>query len=266
MRRYHDAARRRLAEYRPPGQDVDWDAIWEKRDPAAEARYPGARRIAQLTRRHLPPGARVVDGGCGIGDKVQALDWAGFEAWGVDLAVKTLGRVHGGHPRLRLVAADVLAMPFPDGFFHGYWSLGVIEHFEHGFEAVLNETARVLAPDGCLFLSVPVMSPLRRARAGRGAYPALAARADDGLVFWQYLLAPEEMEAEFGRRGFRLLEVQPQGGFYGVKDELGPLTPLLDRVERAHRTAPARLAIRTLNVLCRNFAAHTALFVFRRGG
>lgn len=266
MIRYFDATNRRLAEYRPPGAEVDWEAMWLERDPAVEAGYPGTRRIVELTRRHLPQGGRVVDGGCGIGDKVYALEAAGFEAWGVDLAQQTLGRVHNQHPRLRLVAADVLHMPFPDGFFQGYWSLGVIEHFEQGFGAVLDEIARVLAPDGCLFLSVPVMSPLRRTRARRGAYPALGQRADDGLVFWQFLLSPDGLVDEFSRRGFRLLETQPQGGFYGIKDEVGPLSPLLDRIGRAHRTASARLVIRSLNVLCRGFAAHTALFVFRRTG
>lgn len=264
MIRYFDATNRRLAEYRPPGGEVDWEAIWLERDPIVEAGYPGTRRIVEITRCHLPPGARIIDGGCGIADKVYALEAAGFEAWGVDLAQRTLMRVHHQHQSLKLVTADVLHLPFPDGFFQGYWSLGVIEHFEHGFDAVLDETTRVLAPDGCLFLSVPVMSPLRKARARRGAYPALTQRNDDGLVFWQFLLSPEGLVDEFSRRGFRLIDTQQQGGFYGVKDEIGPLSPLLNRIGEAHRTASARLVIRSLNVLCRSFAAHTALFVFRR--
>lgn len=265
MIRYLDVGNRRLAEYRAPGAEVDWDSIWLQRDPTIEAAYPGTRRIVELTRHHLPQGARVVDGGCGIADKVYALQAGGFEAWGVDLAQQTLRRVHAGYPNLRLVTANVLRMPFPDGFFQGYWSLGVIEHFENGFGAVLDETARVLAADGCLFLSVPVMSPLRNLRARRGAYPLLDQRRDDGLVFWQFLLDPDELTAEFSRRGFQLVEMRPQGGFYGIKDELGPIRPMLDRIGQAHRIAPARLVIRALNLLCRRFAAHTALFVFRRG-
>lgn len=265
MIRYYDAARERLAEFQPPGDPVDWDAWWRGRDPATEGRYPAARRIARLTAAHLPAGARVVDGGCGIGDKLWALDDAGFEAWGVDTAAATLARIGGRHPRLRLVAADILRMPFPDGFFDGYWSLGVIEHFRDGFDAALAEIDRVLAPDGCLFVSVPVMSPLRRRRAAAGAYPPLERRGEDGLVFWQYLLSPDRLAAAFARRGFRLVETQPQGGFYGIKDEVGPLSPALNAVARRHRSRPARLVIRTLNIACRGFAAHTALFVFRRG-
>lgn len=41
---------------------------------------------------------------------------------------------------------DVRKLQFADGFFDGYWSLGVIEYFWEGYNEIVNEVKRVIKP------------------------------------------------------------------------------------------------------------------------
>jgi SAM-dependent methyltransferase len=117
---------------------------------------------------------RVLDSGCGNGEAVDVLSAAGFEAWGHDLSAFRKWQWRARVRRDRLVVADGLKLPFPDGFFDAVISSGVLEHIgveERGgpgiYEvaplpdrderrrAFLAGLARVLAPGGRLYLDFP---------------------------------------------------------------------------------------------------------------
>ncbi len=99
---------------------------------------------------------------------------AGFDAWGHDLSAFRKWQWRARSRRDRLVVADGLTLPFPDGFFDAVISSGVLEHVgvdERGgpgiYEvaplpdrdvrraAFLSGLARVLAPGGTLYLDFP---------------------------------------------------------------------------------------------------------------
>jgi len=71
---------------------------------------------------------RVLDSGCGNGESVDLLSAAGFEAWGHDLSAFRKWQWRSRMHRERLVVADGLRLPFPDGFFDAVVSSGVLEH------------------------------------------------------------------------------------------------------------------------------------------
>jgi len=117
---------------------------------------------------------RVLDSGCGNGEAVDVLLSAGFDAWGHDLSAFRKWQWGARRRRDRLVVADGLKLPFPDGFFDAVISSGVLEHvgvFERGgpgiYEvsplpdrderrrAFLTGLVRVLAPGGTLYLDFP---------------------------------------------------------------------------------------------------------------
>lgn len=86
------------------------------------------RRILDFYLPLLPPGARVLDCGCGNGLSVDLLSERGFEAWGNDLSQLRKWQWRERERRDRLVVASALSLPFPDRYFDVVISSGVIEH------------------------------------------------------------------------------------------------------------------------------------------
>ena len=60
------------------------------------------------------------------------LEKSGFSTTGVDFAEKTV-KINALYPSLDIRLVDIRNMDFDDGFFDGYWSFGVIEHFYDGY-------------------------------------------------------------------------------------------------------------------------------------
>jgi SAM-dependent methyltransferase len=117
---------------------------------------------------------RVLDSGCGNGEAIDTLSEAGFDAWGHDLSAFRKWQWRSRAHRERLVVADGLRLPFPDGFFDAVISSGVLEHVgvaERGgpgtYEVAplpdrderrrdfLAGLVRVVAPGGVLYLDFP---------------------------------------------------------------------------------------------------------------
>lgn len=172
---------------------------------------------------------RVLEAGCGAGTYVAVLAGQGRTVVGVDFAAHAVSRAKLEMPSLLLATGDVQHLPFPDGAFDRIISLGVIEHFVEGPDAVLAEHLRVLAPSGALVLTVPRLSPLKRwadfrALAG-GSRPSYVSRrglvvtrsADLGAArprlredggsgearFYQYEVSKRVLERTLLRCGFR---------------------------------------------------------------
>jgi len=86
------------------------------------------RRILDFYLPKLPPGARVLDCGCGNGVSIDLLIEHGFDAWGNDLSQLRKWQWREREHRDRLVVASALSLPFADDFFDVVISSGVIEH------------------------------------------------------------------------------------------------------------------------------------------
>src|SRR5437870_7942634 len=94
-----------------------------------------------------PPGARVIDLGCGSGTFTALLARAGFDYVGLDISAKLVAVGRRKHPRIEFVAGDIERLPFPAASFDGALLSGVVHHFPDPSPCA-KETFRLLRPRG----------------------------------------------------------------------------------------------------------------------
>lgn len=230
MQRYYDRKNKRLIYLGKKPSPVFWDTHWEMAKNAARNIVNTTRTFASLvTPKFLKPDQGVIlEGGCGSGENVAALVNNGYKCIGIDWAEKTVSILNKYAPELDIRQGDVRKLPFPDDYFAGYWSVGVIEHFWDGYEPIALEMARVIKENGYLFLAFPYMSPLRKIKAGLGLYEKWNNEGKEN--FYQFALDKRNVADKFENLGFSLARSIPFSSIKGLKDEIAVLKPILQRL------------------------------------
>lgn len=224
----------RLVYFRRKADDAFWDGVWDRELNESTYRAAMAGKLSFLKRpvlKWLPREGKILEAGCGLGQFVVALRARGYDAEGVDFAASTIARVQRLVPHVPLRAGDVTRLDVPDGHYHGYISLGVIEHRRAGPQPFLTEAYRVLAPGGVALISVPHFHALRRAKARWGWYGEPDDVAD-GLEFYQYAFGRDELEQFVTQAGFRVEAALSYDGFKGIKDEVQGSRPVLRAMQK----------------------------------
>lgn len=267
MIRYFDKSNNRLVYVGKAANDTYWDQHWKSESSKLkeQIKVKNDRFIIGYTKKYLPSGTKIFEGGCGLGGKVCTLHYHGYDAYGVDYAKETVKKANQYAPELKIKIGDVRDLSFPNNFFDGYWSLGVIEHFYDGYERAVSEMFRVLKPGGYLFLTVPVMSPLRKAKVRRKKYLEYKESKEMRENFYQFAFDPKDVVNNLKSRGFKLVNVKPYDGIKGLKDEVLILKPFLQHLYDKNNRA-SNLVKRILDIVLRRFANHICLFVMRKVG
>ncbi|HEX5307749.1 MAG TPA: class I SAM-dependent methyltransferase [Solirubrobacteraceae bacterium] len=138
-------------------KDAVMELEYELQTHRAEDRhwwYQGRRRVLERTiaRLGLPPGARILDAGCGSGRNMVELARHG-SVTGVELSPTSV-RLARERDCGEVLEGSVLDMPFDDGSFDLTVSLDVVEHLQDDVSA-LRELRRVTKPGGALLVTVP---------------------------------------------------------------------------------------------------------------
>jgi SAM-dependent methyltransferase len=202
---------------------------WAGRDERVFENLPVERELLHS----LPPGATILDLGCGDGSHLSRLATGG-RVVGMDLSVAGMAGAQGS---ALLVAAAGERLPFPDGSFDLVYVSHVLHHAaDH--RAVLREIRRVLAPGAALLLLETCEdNPLMRlARTIRPRWEAVPVRSR-----FRYA----ELLADVRRAGF---EVRRTGQFnvlywmWGfARRGVRPLERLLPQVIRLELVLVRRL-------------------------
>jgi SAM-dependent methyltransferase len=213
----------------------------------------------------LPPGGRILDGGCGLGMWTVFLTNRGAAVTGLDISQATIGRLKELLRGYDFVCGDIRQTGFPDASFDAYVSWGTFEHFESGLGECIVEAWRVLKPGGLLIITVPfqnmwhILRDLRAPRRWDRTYdPRLGYRRRQR--FYQWHLTRPELQRELELRGFRVLQITPLNKKEGVTHWL-EARPRLFRKGTVLFSAARRLLSATLPA---SYIAHMILAVARK--
>jgi len=264
MQRIYIPDKDSIAFYREKASPEFWDRHWRMADLRAVLRGSQDDGLfVPAVKRHLPAGSTVLEGGCGPGNIVHALQYQGYRAIGVDFAAETIKKIKEAVPELDVRLGDVRALDLPDNSLDGYISGGVIEHFWEGYAPIIQEMHRVLRVGGFLFVAFPYMSPLRKLKVALRMYPfmesiLLNSRQEQ---FYQFALADHKVIADLKALGFALMEKSSYDGIKGLKDEIALFKPLLQQIYDGKRGGKWR---RLLDGLFKPFAPHGVLLILRK--
>lgn len=231
--KFYIQERRILAFYKNRADGQFWDEHWKNnnfKNSISQIRWDPL--FTPLSLKYLSKRAKILEGGCGWGLIVSALNKHGFQTTGIDFAKNTVEIINKEFPELDVIYGDIFDLPFEDESFDAYISGGVIEHFWEGYDQIINEMHRVLKPGGYCFVSFPTMSPIRKLKAKLGfykrhSYNELNIKMDS---FYQFALNHENVINDFTEYGFKYIEHDFMDGIKGMKDELLFTKPILQRV------------------------------------
>ena len=228
-----------------------WDENWAASHFEESVRFCVVDPLRPLFEKYLRPDSLMLEGGCGMGNYITYYAARGYKVVGVDFAQKALSTLHKRQPDLMLSGGDVARLPFADETFDLYYSGGVVEHFEDGAEAALNEARRVLKDSGVLLISVPYFNPLRRFLSPfRKQEWRLVKHSETngdsipGKKFFQYAYKPGEFEGMLSKAGLRTVERQPYAVIWGLGE-----IPFLRIGDGEFPTAPVKTRVDEIKVV-----------------
>ncbi len=238
--------------------DAFWDQNWEGDGWMNVSTPPPVwPRLASRMMNYLRPEMLLLEGGCGDGRYVRYFTDHGVKTIGIDFARRTVRKINDHMPDLDVRVGDIRNIAFPDGHFDGYYSGGVIEHFEDGVAPQLAEAYRVLKDGGHLFVTVPHMNLSRHCAAvvfptrtkldldGRRSCHTERLRefrvdpAPDDYHFHEYVFSTREMRTFLSQHRFRIVEEMCFSSSFGLCDIEGYRS--LVGAGRKHRTIINRL-------------------------
>lgn len=137
-----------------------WEKLWNNIDLENEIKtnnFEDKQEVFKLYRNYLPPKGEgnILEAGCGLGAKLLHWHQMGYDITGIDYVPQSIAVLKQYDSSVKVVAADIHNIPFPDNYFKAYLSYGVMEHIESGYIKALKEAYRVLEANGFLIFMVP---------------------------------------------------------------------------------------------------------------
>jgi dolichol-phosphate mannosyltransferase len=144
-----------------------WDAYWRESIAISNRVYSVIAgfyrrlfirpRLHRVLGRTFERGSRLLHAGCGGGEVDQGMHER-MRITALDISPEAVGLYVRNNPAAMLIKhGDILALPFANGTFDGYYNLGVVEHFTSTeIDKILKEAHRVLRPHGRVVLFWPL--------------------------------------------------------------------------------------------------------------
>jgi SAM-dependent methyltransferase len=146
----------------------------------------GYYHLVRTVCRHLPPGGRVLDFGCGPCNQTAVLQLLGYKCSGYDDLQDGWHKLPGNKDKIVAFArefgvdlhvADGGPLPFAKASFDMIMLHNVLEHFHCSPRELLNDLLELVVPGGLLFVTIPNAASFKKRLAvllGRTNMPAYA--------------------------------------------------------------------------------------------
>lgn len=266
--KYFDSKNNRLVFESEKATPDFWDKLWRNEDRELKKIIERGKKdyfVSRITKKYIKPTKekKILEGGCGMGTYVFSLDYSNYDVRGIDFATKTVAKVNKLFPNLKISDGDVENLNFPDNFFDGYWSLGVIEHFYEGYSKITKEMERVVKNNGYLFITFPCLSSFRKIKARLGKYKEFSEQSFNKEKFYQFALDPQKVKLDIEKLNFKLIKKEPLDGIKGLKDEISILKPLLQKIYNSN-FLPTRIFGAIISKISSPIFNHSILLVFKK--
>ncbi len=128
---------------------TDWEAQWRDNGERFNV-WPNEELVRWAST--LERGSRVLEVGCGSGANLWALESAGMDAWGVDVAEEALRRSEDASWASQVKLTSACELTFPDESFDAVCDVQCFQHLaQDELPLAYKEAARVLKPGGRFF-------------------------------------------------------------------------------------------------------------------
>lgn len=177
--------------------------------------YPRVKEILEIYKSYFPiNGQYILEGGCGLGPYLIYFRRQGYNMIGIDYNYGPLAKIVKYDKNIPVCCADVLRIPFLDGSFKVYLSLGVIEHFTAGPLFAIREAYRVLCPGGYFIVQVPRSSILAKIKyplkaIKRNKWIRKMFRKEEKVYYWEQYFKVEELSRILKDNKFEVMKVVP---------------------------------------------------------
>lgn len=267
MQKYYDKENNRLVFEGEAADERFWDKEWNRENFKKTVENNGKRDrfISKITKKFLKSGktVKILEGGCGMGHFVYSLALNGYDAYGIDFAAQTIKNIKDNFPELKVSCCDVRKINFPDNYFDGYWSLGVIEHFFSGYDQISDEMRRVVKNGGYLFITFPYLSRLRKLKNKLKFYQLFNHDKFREDKFYQFALDLNQVIKHFQGKGFSLVYKKSLDAAKGIEEEIIFLNFFWKKVYGS-----PSIIFKTLRFFINKFfsplCGHIVLLVFRK--
>ncbi|MEO5332918.1 MAG: class I SAM-dependent methyltransferase [Magnetococcus sp. YQC-5] len=202
-----------------------WTNIWDQQALINDIKHTILNRdefkfIDPFLQR-LVPNAKILDGGCGMGEWTLYYTQQGFDVIGLDTSQKTLDRLTEKFPTVPFRHGDIRKTDFADNHFDAILSWGVFEHFEPGLSPCLQEAYRILKPGGLLCFTVPYQNLRHTLRVlsskSRSRLTIQVELPHKDYLFYSWRFTQHELKEECWFNGFKMHTIQPIHQYTGIK-------------------------------------------------
>lgn len=195
--------------YRSRGVKDYWATRWADIPADSAMTNEGVYPLKYALQTVVSREGGILEAGCGAGRILRYFHERGYDITGIDYIDVAVSKLREADPALTVETGDITCLQFPDGQFRYVLAYGLYHNLEHGLDAAVAETLRVLEPGGRVCASFRADNIQTRLTDWLADRKARHSGKTAGAAFHKMNLTLREFAALFERAGFVVESVAP---------------------------------------------------------